>query len=165
MPGGRFAGMLDKDVNALNEVISSYFDAIAGVLGLAFLLPCLYILNPVLFLIVVACIPIFIGNQLRVAGFITREAERLKNQSKKRGHVAGSNGDDGPMTPEPAGKKKSKVATCVSSGRFSNCAPQENVAHEPIDLAGDASDGHRTSDDEDEYEKFATWVGTASQCF
>ena len=42
------------------------------------------------------------------------------------------------MTPEPAGKKKSKVATCVSSGRFSNCASQENVAHEPIDLAGDA---------------------------
>jgi len=78
------------------------------------------------------------------------EAERLKNQSKKRGHVAESSGDDGPMTPEAAGKKKSKVATCASSSRFSNCTSQEDVAREPIDVAGDASDNHRTSDDDDD---------------
>ena len=70
--------MLDKDVNALNAVISSYFELMASFLGLCVLVPVLYILSPELVCIVLLSIPVFVYNQLRVAGFIIRQSEHLR---------------------------------------------------------------------------------------
>ena len=70
--------MLEKDVNALNDVIASWFDLVSSSLELLILIPFLFLLSLELSLFVILVIPPFIVLQLRSGRFIVRAANDVR---------------------------------------------------------------------------------------
>jgi hypothetical protein len=75
--------MLERDVTALNECVSGFFDVLSSLLELLALVPVLYILSPWLTVLVAVSTPGFVFMQLRQKDFIINASATLRKEETR----------------------------------------------------------------------------------